>query len=476
MTANDLLPECGQCPNGMKDTMKRFLIPFISSWWLSPLGLLLCAGLWCCDIVVAAFPKIMVPPMALNICGMVGEGGFVVFLALCLAAVVRALVLKRWGRAVAVFFATGACAGVSLVDAFAASLVVAFADNDHFADDLSVPEGIEIAEPGECARWPGTGSPDGADAFFTAVSNALSQAGTDDGTVFADVPSFARLARENRDILLRYLSAHPGWRVFAERGSLYATRIMMKHGDWDYPLNGFFSDFDYPITAEGRKPRYQVRLTIGFPDPWWNRDPRPTRLAPGEAKGAVLSQGMASSKDAMYKSHVIISAENACIEVDEESAGRGRRLTKALLRLLEEELRPLAESPTPATIASILPPSAILHGEAPDIFLKDGMQGGIYSVRILANPGEPGLVYLKAFEVTNGTPLSQGRLPGTSSLRLGWSDNPGELYSGTTEITIYEGNWGQFYAARFELWFKPDSGAPERKLAEKVFRIQGWQR
>ena len=476
MTANDLLPECGQCPNGMKDTMKRFLIPFISSWWLSPLGLLLCAGLWCCDIVVAAFPKIMVPPMALNICGMVGEGGFVVFLALCLAAFVRALVLKRWGRAVAVFFATGACAGVSLVDAFAASLVVAFADNDHFADDLSVPEGIEIAEPGECARWPGTGSPDGADAFFTAVSNALSQAGTDDGTVFADVPSFARLARENRDILLRYLSAHPGWRVFAERGSLYATRIMMKHGDWDYPLNGFFSDFDYPITAEGRKPRYQVRLTIGFPDPWWNRDPRPTRLAPGEAKGAVLSQGMASSKDAMYKSHVIISAENACIEVDEESAGRGRRLTKALLRLLEEELRPLAESPTPATIASILPPSAILHGEALDIFLKDGMQGGIYSVRILANPGEPGLVYLKAFEVTNGTPLSQGRLPGTSSLRLGWSDNPGELYSGTTEITIYEGNWGQFYAARFELWFKPDSGAPERKLAEKVFRIQGWQR
>jgi len=460
----------------MKDTMKRFLIPFISSWWLSPLGLLLCAGLWCCDIVVAAFPKIMVPPMALNICGMVGGGGFIVFLALCLAAFVRALVLKRWGRAVAVFFATGACAGVSLVALCEATFMVAFADNDHFADDLSVPEGIEIAEPGEWARWPGTGSPDGADAFFTTVSNALSQAGTGDPTVFADVPSFARLARENRDILLRYLSAHPGWRVFAERGSLYATRIMMKHGDWDYPLNGFFSDFDYQITAEGREPRYQIRLTIGFPDPWWNRDPRPTRLAPGEAKGAVLSQGMASSKDAMYKSHVIISAENACIEVYEESAGRGRRLTKALLRLLEEELRPLAESPTPATIARILPPGAILHGEAPDIFLKDGMQGGIYSVRILANPGEPGLVYLKAFEVTKGTPLSKGRLPGTSSLRLGWSDNPGELYSGTTEITIYEGNWGQFYAARFELWFKPDSGTPERKLAEKVFRIQGWQR
>ena len=456
--------------------MKSILLAPISSWWLSPLGLLLCAGLWCCDIVFAAFLKTMLPPMVLKILGMVGGGGFIVFLALCLAAFVRALVLKRWGRAVAVFFATGACAGVSLVAACAVAFMVVLVDNDHFADDLSVPVGIEIAEPGECTLWPGTGSPDGADAYFTAVSNALSQAGTDDETVSADVPSFARLARENRDILLRYLSAHPGWRVFAERDSLYANRIMMKHGDWDYPLNGFFSDFYYPMTSEGREPRYQVRLTIGFPDPWWNRDPRPTRLTPGETKGTVLSPGKATSKDAMYESHVIISAENACIEIDEESAGRERRITKALLRLLEEELRPLAESPTPATIARILPPGAILHGEAPDISLKDGMQGGIYSARILANPGEPGLVYLKAFEVTKGTPLSQSRLPGTSSLRLGWSDDPGELYSGTTEITIYEGNWEQFYAARFELWFKPDSGAPERKLAEKVFRIQGWQR
>ena len=34
-----------------------------------------------------------------------------------------------------------------------------------------------------------------------------------------------------------------------------------------------------------------------------------------------------------------------------------------------------------------------------------------------------------------------------------------------------EGNWGQYYAARFELWFRPDTGAPERKITEKVYRI-----
>jgi hypothetical protein len=29
---------------------------------------------------------------------------------------------------------------------------------------------------------------------------------------------------------------------------------------------------------------------------------------------------------------------------------------------------------------------------------------------------------------------------------------------------------------RFEVWFKPDSTNPERKLAERIFKIEGWQR
>ena len=41
---------------------------------------------------------------------------------------------------------------------------------------------------------------------------------------------------------------------------------------------------------------------------------------------------------------------------------------------------------------------------------------------------------------------------------------------------IGEGDWGKYYAARFEVWFDPDSGAPERKLLEKNFKIEGWQR
>ena len=41
---------------------------------------------------------------------------------------------------------------------------------------------------------------------------------------------------------------------------------------------------------------------------------------------------------------------------------------------------------------------------------------------------------------------------------------------------ISEGDWDKPYAARFEVWFKPDSDETERKLAERVFKIEGWQR
>jgi hypothetical protein len=51
-----------------------------------------------------------------------------------------------------------------------------------------------------------------------------------------------------------------------------------------------------------------------------------------------------------------------------------------------------------------------------------------------------------------------------------------ELFFSNAFFTIYEGDWGKPYAARFEVWFIPDSGAPEWKLLERVFKIEGWQR
>ena len=104
------------------------------------------------------------------------------------------------------------------------------------------------------------------------------------------------------------------------------------------------------------------------------------------------------------------------------------------------------------------------------------MQPGIYEVEAWVNPGEAGLVYLKAYEVTRNYQLSDERLRAASNERMGWSEDAEELFYSNTNITIYEGDWGQPYAARFELWFLPDSGKRGRKLLERVLKIEGWER
>lgn len=57
-----------------------------------------------------------------------------------------------------------------------------------------------------------------------------------------------------------------------------------------------------------------------------------------------------------------------------------------------------------------------------------------------------------------------------------WSTDISEKFGAKAGFTIYEGDWGKPYAARFEVWFKPDSGKQERKIAERIFKIEGWQR
>ncbi len=56
------------------------------------------------------------------------------------------------------------------------------------------------------------------------------------------------------------------------------------------------------------------------------------------------------------------------------------------------------------------------------------------------------------------------------------SDKPKEQFFYNSEITVYEGDWETYYPALLELWFVPDCGKPERKLIEKIFKIEGWQR
>jgi len=111
-----------------------------------------------------------------------------------------------------------------------------------------------------------------------------------------------------------------------------------------------------------------------------------------------------------------------------------------------------------------------------DFELYNSFQPGLYEYDLWVNKIEKGTVYLKAFEITQEYPLSTDRLLKQSSIKI---NNPTDsiLKFGTNgHFTIYEGDWGKPYAAGFEIWFKPDNSGKERKLIDKVYKIEGWMR
>lgn len=109
-----------------------------------------------------------------------------------------------------------------------------------------------------------------------------------------------------------------------------------------------------------------------------------------------------------------------------------------------------------------------------DFVLYNDGQPGMYSYDIWLSNIENGTIYLKAFEITKETPLSTRSLREDSSIEFISSWDKLDKHSLEYYFTIYEGDWGDFYAARFEVWFKPNNGGKERMLLKKNYKIQGW--
>jgi len=109
-----------------------------------------------------------------------------------------------------------------------------------------------------------------------------------------------------------------------------------------------------------------------------------------------------------------------------------------------------------------------------DLVLYNSWQPGIYEYDFWMNKIESGVIYLKAFEITQEEELSSNYVKQDTKTPI---NNPSDSFirfSSEKTFKIYEGDWGKFYAARFEVWFKPNSGGQERKLFQKNFKIEGW--
>ena len=118
-------------------------------------------------------------------------------------------------------------------------------------------------------------------------------------------------------------------------------------------------------------------------------------------------------------------------------------------------------------------------------FLLTGEQGVYRYMAYLPPMDKEGDIYLKMYEAATNLPLSERIVKHRSNIHILPSDTAviyqmKEMSSWSEDmkncIIINEGEWGDYYAARAELWFQPTDGGEERLIYSKIFRIEGYSR
>ena len=79
------------------------------------------------------------------------------------------------------------------------------------------------------------------------------------------------------------------------------------------------------------------------------------------------------------------------------------------------------------------------------------------------------------FEVTDNIELSAPRLQNASTVEVKNHSGFG-IIANRKRFTIYEGDWGDYYVARIEVWHRNATTKEETKLMEKNYRVEGWMR
>ena len=118
-----------------------------------------------------------------------------------------------------------------------------------------------------------------------------------------------------------------------------------------------------------------------------------------------------------------------------------------------------------------------IDSTAQDTWLQiwNDFQGGMYTYDFYYPALEEGVVFLRCYEATKNKPLSSERIAKASKVAVPSTTSFSKLVEGQS-FTIYPGDWGDYYAARIEVWYKNAKTGEEQKLLDKIYRVEGWQR
>lgn len=127
-------------------------------------------------------------------------------------------------------------------------------------------------------------------------------------------------------------------------------------------------------------------------------------------------------------------------------------------------------------------PTVVIDSLDTDTYLQiwNDVQGGIYKYDFYYGALPAGEISLRCYEATKDIRLSAktawgDRIYESSKVAIDSTSSFSKLVN-KQGFTIYEGDWGDYYAARIEVWHKNAQTGQETKLMEKVYRVEGWMR
>jgi len=291
-------------------------------------------------------------------------------------------------------------------------------------------------------------------------------------TVNVNIKALNEFSGPNRQILLRHLATSAKWRLTQDGDQLVAYRRFVQNGRWSSTLNGYYHNDPFPVPDNNAINQWRIAISPDGPVdyPFSNKEVKYRGVLVHENSGTTKLNVV--RRNEKNQSTLIVTSPGGSTEIMAESAQSPYPFTAAALSAVEKELDAVLKSSAARNSGfdkQLMPSESVRIGR-PELQLAHENMAEDYNIYAYVNPGEPGYVYAKVFSALNNIQLSADDVQRSSIEYTGWSKNPKETFFYNTLVDIYEAEDKRF-PARFELWFKPNSGGRERKLISKIFRL-----
>ena len=307
--------------------------------------------------------------------------------------------------------------------------------------------------------------------------------------VLVEMPTLAALTAEEQTLWVQHMSASLAWELRESQGCRYAVRLQpTERGGvtvYESTLNGYYADASATDVVQTR-----VVMGLGCEHGFGQDRGQITRAAAsaGEVQ-LILEDNM--SQPGLSSALLITGGQGTTVEIYEQAHPSHRAFTAAAAAAIEDELRALLsaqdELAERCVVEHLVPPGSTQTG-APSLAVTDGMQPGIYQLTAWVNPGESATVEARVFAAGPAgdrpvpeevgaidSELSAARLRARSRRLVAGCQQPERLFRYQSEVTLYEGDWGQPYRARFELWhIDSGEGGEDVLLVSTTRQVEGW--